>query len=344
MTEGAGDRTMDPTTYVCLDCNDSFTEPHETCPECGEEMSPNAKVPPGVRYGTFVLRTDCSRCGQPLPLNGPQLEVECAACGHVSRFGPERWKSLLEDLDNDYDDYGWADSSSSTVMTGDGTFNVQEGRQLPHCPSCHKAIPSYGIEVGTDTDLTCPKCGATVTTFPAPDWLREAMPSARQLYGAERVAGSAPPGAVEVETPEAARPVVMQCPQCGGTLKVTAESERLVPCSYCDVDVYLPDDLWRRLHPVKTANRWMVRFEGKSVGQLEEEQEDEEDEEETVEDFDELLSDALDTRPDRDLGAAARSREVRPDADRATKLILLAGLVAALTVGATLCFVALSNG
>ena len=338
---------MDPITYICLDCNEAFTEPHENCPDCGEEMSPNARVPAGVRYGVFILRTDCSSCGQPMPLNGPQQVVECAACGHVSRFGPERWKSLLEDLDNEYDEYGWADSSNSTVMTGDGTFNLQVGRQVPHCPACHKSIPSFEIEVGTDEDLTCAKCGQKVSTFPAPEWLREVMPSARQIYGAERVGGSAPPGAVEVETPEASRPVVMQCPQCGGALKVTIESERLVPCGYCVVDVYLPDDLWRRLHPVKTADRWIVRFEGKSIGQLEEEEERAEVGEERADvgaDPDEMFFGVEEAGPAREDKPVKTTRAIQQDSDRTTKIALLAGLVAALVVGAVLCFLAISNG
>ena len=28
------------------------------------------------------------------------------------------------------------------------------------------------------------------------------------------------------------------------------------------MDVYLPDELWNRLHPVKTSDRWMVRYRG----------------------------------------------------------------------------------
>jgi hypothetical protein len=41
-----------------------------------------------------------------------------------------------------------------------------------------------------------------------------------------------------------------------------------VPCQYCKTDVYLPDDLWRRLHPVKTMAPWFVRFEGRSRAEL----------------------------------------------------------------------------
>jgi hypothetical protein len=43
---------------------------------------------------------------------------------------------------------------------------------------------------------------------------------------------------------------------------------RLCPCSFCRADVYLPDDLWRRLHPAKVVQRWYITFRGKTQGQL----------------------------------------------------------------------------
>ncbi len=253
---------MEGTIWLCMDCQEEFYEPHDKCPDCGENMSPDAKVPAGAIYGVYQIRTTCQRCGQPMPLNGPLREVDCKACGNTSHFPPEQWKSLLEDLVEEYDEFGWSDSRGSTLMSGASTFKNTYGRQVPHCPDCHKVLPAFDIPVGDNRDLTCRKCGMLVPTSPAPEWLVEVLPSARQLYGAEREAGSAPTGSVEAEVSEAARPVVMQCPQCGGALKVTVESDRLVPCEYCNVDVYLPDDVWRRLHPVKTTDRWMIRFEG----------------------------------------------------------------------------------
>ena len=264
---------MDGIKYVCMDCWEEFDEAHEKCPECGDEMSPDAKVPPGALYATYQIRTTCGRCGQPMPLNGPLQEVVCGACNNKSEFPPERWQSLLEDFVEERKDFGWADSRSSTMMTGGGTFELTYGRQMPHCPECHKVLPAFDIPIGANEELTCRKCEAKVSTFPAPDWLREVLPTARQIYGAEREPDAAPAGAVEAEGGEATRPVVMQCPQCGSALRITAESERLVPCEYCDVDVYLPEDVWRRLHPVKTSDRWMIRFEvpvGQASGEAEE--------------------------------------------------------------------------
>jgi len=35
-------------------------------------------------------------------------------------------------------------------------------------------------------------------------------------------------------------------------------------CRFCQTDVYLPDEVWRRLHPVATVQEWFIRFEGKT--------------------------------------------------------------------------------
>ncbi len=50
------------------------------------------------------------------------------------------------------------------------------------------------------------------------------------------------------------RPVRFPCPSCDASLSVDGSS-RTVECSYCHTSAYLPDDLWRRLHPVRTARR-----------------------------------------------------------------------------------------
>ena len=57
---------------------------------------------------------------------------------------------------------------------------------------------------------------------------------------------------------EALRPVMMSCLHCGGALEITSETSRIVACQYCDTDHYLPDELWRRLHPLKKRTPWYL--------------------------------------------------------------------------------------
>jgi len=51
--------------------------------------------------------------------------------------------------------------------------------------------------------------------------------------------------------------IVFTCPQCGGALKIDG-SERMPVCQFCNTNVYLPDDLWLRMHPAKMKVRWYV--------------------------------------------------------------------------------------
>jgi hypothetical protein len=101
-----------------------------------------------------------------------------------------------------------------------------------------------------------------VASFAAPTWLRDLVANAREVFVTDPAAAPGAPSAAAVVPAVAARPVVMTCPQCGAALHVTAESQRTTTCQFCPVDVFLPDELWRRLHPVKVVRPWWVRFEG----------------------------------------------------------------------------------
>src|SRR5262249_37196322 len=59
----------------------------------------------------------------------------------------------------------------------------------------------------------------------------------------------------------ASAPVIMRCPECGGSLRVTSDSARTIACDHCNNNVYLPDDLWRSLHPVKRAAFWTIAWD-----------------------------------------------------------------------------------
>jgi hypothetical protein len=51
-------------------------------------------------------------------------------------------------------------------------------------------------------------------------------------------------------------------------LKITSDRPRILPCEYCHSDVFLPDEVWVRLHPVETGRRFYVRFEGRTRAEL----------------------------------------------------------------------------
>jgi hypothetical protein len=60
------------------------------------------------------------------------------------------------------------------------------------------------------------------------------------------------------------KPILFTCPSCGGNLKIDG-SERTITCSFCDSSIYLPDDLWHRMHPVKTVSRWYILMDDSAL-------------------------------------------------------------------------------
>jgi hypothetical protein len=67
---------------------------------------------------------------------------------------------------------------------------------------------------------------------------------------------------------ESSRPIVMSCPNCAGALSISAASERIMNCGFCSTEVYVPDAVWKRLHPVGETEEWFAGFEGPTLKQL----------------------------------------------------------------------------
>ena len=79
---------------------------------------------------------------------------------------------------------------------------------------------------------------------------------------------------IEIDIPQhEAKPIAMACPQCGGGLTITADDDRTIPCRFCEVEVFLPDELWRRLHPVATMSTWTLTWLGPELRTVEQEAE-----------------------------------------------------------------------
>ena len=203
----------------------------------------------------FKVRTACPECGESLILDGPIRAIRCNACQSSLQIGPKEWKRILDA--RSMDDVKRRVGSVVLGFASEYTFHARVGPEQPKCTACGKQIDITGVAPGTDGQIAC-ACGQTMTTHPAPDWLREIEPKAAQLFGAvreERNQDESP-----VVTPQANRPVSFGCPDCGANLKITVETPRILECHYCKADLFLPDPLWRALHPVRKRTAWYVAF------------------------------------------------------------------------------------
>ena len=215
-----------------------------------------------ARYGMFKVLATCPHCGHPVPINGPQIQPTCPACQKPVPIPAETWHSMLEEYLQSYKGLQPGEGNDSTLISG-LTLKFTSVKLPPPDPACLKCETLWEmteIKDGTDGVITCKKCGYASPTFPAPAWLTAGVPSAKQIFFAERITDGSPIKAVE-QNHDPSQPIAMFCPQCSGSLLITTETERVTKCKYCNVDVFLPDELWLKLHPVKIAKFWLVRFQ-----------------------------------------------------------------------------------
>ncbi len=219
-----------------------------------------------TRYAGFTVRTECNHCGNPLPLHGPLLAAPCPHCLEEAQIPAKVWRTILEDFDEQHESLSEGQGAVSVMVVDASNIRHEHKKHVPSCEKCGAPFGVNQLPVGTDTNFACTQCGDPASTHPVPKWLRGMVPTARQFYSTDPGAGGA--STLSLESAQSIKPVAMACPACGGSLAATTESERIMACRFCHTDVYLPDDVWRRLHPVATVKEWFIRFEGKTRTQL----------------------------------------------------------------------------
>jgi hypothetical protein len=215
----------------------------------------------GYRICVYKLRMECEECGGAVFLNGPTREVECRACLTRLKLDGDDWKSLLESGDEDYDALGERQYLTGNILGAGRKYVYYIKPEQPRCPSCRETLDLSDLDPLNDDAVECAACGHRAPTFPTPDWLRAELPRARQVFCAKGEGESDDDDA----DPAALRPILMSCLHCGGKLEITSETERIVACEFCDTDHYVPDDVWRRMHPMKKRTPWYVYFGDEDV-------------------------------------------------------------------------------
>ncbi len=184
-------------------------------------------------------------------------------------FSPDIIAGFLNDLEEEYESLTEGQGRGGTLMSGSGTFKYSYWRLELRCSSCKKplSIP----EVPDNSIHRCAECEAPYYVYAIPEWLQKLVPSARFCCTLQPPPkGDTDDKEVEIDE-DSTKPVVMSCPQCAGALSVSARSERIMECLYCNSEVYVPDAIWKRLHPVRKTEEWFVCFEGKNIKQLQSE-------------------------------------------------------------------------
>jgi len=195
---------------------------------------------------------ECEECGANIFVDGPLPEVRCTACAATLLIPQETWKYLIGSYMDDYDSL--AAGARSGVLMSQGRRTVFEiGQGIPTCISCGNSFDSVALLSDADGRVFCGGCGEATSSYAIPPWLK---PGLERLV---RLVGVMVDGAVGQPLP-ALKPVVMSCLNCGAKLEIDSDALRIIECKFCNTDHYVPDDIWRRMHPVRRRRPWYALF------------------------------------------------------------------------------------
>jgi hypothetical protein len=193
----------------------------------------------------FRLSMDCRACRISMPVNGIVESVRCYHCGETSALGRFFFKDHLDRCFVEAEEMAPGAMKDESRTHLGAAVRLSYGRGAPHCPTCPTAPiePALVIESVAKGGCFCGKCGKSVRVRPADALLSAVHPGARFAVSEHALDETAQ--ALSAKT----KPVMFQCMSCGGALHVDGNA-RVVACSYCKSDNYLPDGLWQMLHPV----------------------------------------------------------------------------------------------
>lgn len=209
--------------------------------------------------------TKCSSCGKPLPINALVETIVCNECLKKNTFTVKEWKDLLEDMFKIAPTYSENEGTPSTIM-GTRNYEITYGKQNPRFLDTKTYMNiEEAIKCAPTGKIINPETNAEFSIRSIPENFKEACPGVTYLFcedftqlphysGTSKVLDQKPKGEL----------VPFNCPNCGGTLQIDG-SERLLKCQFCSTESYIPDEVWQKLHPTKTKQRFYFLFDEKNM-------------------------------------------------------------------------------
>jgi LSD1 subclass zinc finger protein len=142
---------------------------------------------------------------------------------------------------------------TGSVSTLSDDMNLDSGREDPKC-TCGAALPDEIVQFAERGFAMCGACGKRTSVRPPPAELAPLVRGATFVIG-ENLAQLA--GAVAQDAPKSREPVVLNCTNCRAPLQLDGANRR-VRCQYCNTDLYLPDEVWLKLHPIAAVQRFYL--------------------------------------------------------------------------------------
>ncbi len=212
----------------------------------------------------YALSATCPKCRKPVPINGASESVLCDSCQTPMDTGRPLFE-MISDTFSESIGFDEGEGSNSTIL-GQFRLTLTYGRLNARCePDCKTPYPEHAMRellAAGGGDMHCTACGKRASVRKPPPWLLEALHPGIAGLVAESLGTDA---VAKKATPKEVR---FHCYHCGAGMPLDGK-ERNVKCGYCSGEVMVPDDIWVRLHPAKTVDRWFALFDmGQSAGLL----------------------------------------------------------------------------
>lgn len=203
------------------------------------------------------IKLECKSCGSSIAINAMHTEFECKACGEFIKVSQgqmranyaEIFRRVTEENDNRLNYTGsiipfFLEGMQCTRLYGK-KFPVYEGHQLS-METLDKAVTDGFVLIN----------GKKIVVRKPPKGFDEALPQIKYCVGEEEEQVNHLPGNRKNPSGEI-QPVLFSCLSCGGALKADG-SKRILECSYCKNNSFIPDALWIKFHPVSIVKRWYM--------------------------------------------------------------------------------------
>jgi len=198
------------------------------------------------------INLTCPDCNNAIPVNKIKNEAECPNCMSVVKLPAAWWKEEIFSSEQlkEASDCKEGEYFTCSVYTGELKYDLIYGKRFPRCQVCKNdltedtkwTLDDIRLAAENSEFIRCKKCNDAVTIRIPDEFVKSLFHLPVHAIIAEDFDQKA-------DSEFKGELMMFACLQCGASLKCDG-SARVVSCSYCNSDNFLPQELWRRLHPV----------------------------------------------------------------------------------------------
>lgn len=222
-----------------------------------------AEFPNAGHFG-YVLRIKltCPDCNNTIPLNRIKESATCYNCKTKVDLPEDWWREEIFTEANLREALGFSygEAQVTSVFMAVGVkYELAYGNRFPRCQKCGDGLSEEEhwtfeeIAKTESTHIHCKKCQEPMSIRKPDDFVNA-------IFDLNVVAILREDEEMLPPSEHKGKVTAFSCLNCHAGLK-TDGSARIVECTFCHTDNFLPQELWERLHPVPKPDVWFVVVE-----------------------------------------------------------------------------------